>query len=59
MKFEYIRLGKYIKRSTINNKDEKYGTELIVGVNNEGMIYSFLTGSYIGLYCKIIKSESV
>ena len=40
MKFEYIRLGKYIKRSTINNKDEKYGTELIVGVNNEGIFTS-------------------
>lgn len=40
MKFEYIRLGKYIKRSAINNKDEKYGTELIVGVNNEGIFTS-------------------
>lgn len=40
MKFEYIRLGKCIKRSAINNKDEKYGTELIVGVNNEGIFTS-------------------
>lgn len=37
MEFEYIRLGDFIERSTINNKDEKYGTELIVGVNNEGV----------------------
>lgn len=40
MKFEYIRLGDYIRRSTINNKDEKYGTDLIVGVNNEGIFTS-------------------
>lgn len=31
-----IRLGDYIRRSTINNKDLKYGTELITGVNNQG-----------------------
>ena len=40
MKSEYIRLGDFIERSTINNKDEKYGTELIVGVNNEGVFTS-------------------
>lgn len=27
-----IRLGDYIERSTINNKDLKYGGDLIVGV---------------------------
>lgn len=32
-----IRLGDYIERSTVNNKDLKYGTELIVGVNNHGV----------------------
>lgn len=32
-----IRLGDYIERSTVNNKDLKYGTELIVGVNNQGV----------------------
>lgn len=32
-----IRLGDYIERSTTNNKDLKYGTELIVGVNNQGI----------------------
>lgn len=28
-----IRLGDYIERSTQNNKDLEYGTDLIVGVN--------------------------
>ena len=37
---EYIRLGDFIERSTINNKDERYGTDLIVGVNNEGVFTS-------------------
>ena len=32
-----IRLGDYIERSTINNKDLVYGTDLIVGVNNQGI----------------------
>ena len=32
-----IRLGDYIERSTINNKDLKYGTDLIVGVNSQGV----------------------
>ena len=32
-----IRLGDYIVRSTVNNKDLKYGTELIAGVNNQGV----------------------
>lgn len=31
-----IRLGDYIERSTSNNKDLEYGTELIVGVNSQG-----------------------
>lgn len=30
-------MGELIERSTINNKDLKYGTDLIVGVNNEGL----------------------
>lgn len=38
MALQKIRLGDYIVRSTLNNKDLKYGTELIVGVNNEGNI---------------------
>lgn len=32
-----IRLGDYIERSTINNKDLKYGVDLIVGVNSQGV----------------------
>lgn len=31
------RLGEYIRRSTINNHDLKYGAELIEGVTNEGV----------------------
>ncbi len=40
IKFEYIRLGDFIEHSTINNKDEKYGIELIAEVNNEGVFTS-------------------
>lgn len=32
-----IRLGDFIERSTINNRDLMYGTELIEGVTNEGI----------------------
>lgn len=32
-----IRLGDYIERSTINNKDLKYGGDLIVDVNSQGV----------------------
>lgn len=32
-----IRLGDYIERSTVNNKELKYGTDLIVGVNSQGV----------------------
>lgn len=32
-----IRLGDYIERSTVNNKDLQYGTELIAGVNSQGV----------------------
>lgn len=32
-----IRLGDYIERSTANNRDLKYGTDLIAGVNNQGV----------------------
>ena len=40
MEYKSIRLGDYIERSTKNNKDEKYGTNLIVGVSNEGIFTS-------------------
>ena len=32
-----VRLGDYIMRSTANNRDEKYGIEMIEGVTNEGV----------------------
>lgn len=32
-----VRLGDYIRRSTINNHDLQYGIELIEGVTNEGV----------------------
>ena len=32
-----VRLGDYIERSTVNNRDLKYGTDLIIGVNNQGV----------------------
>lgn len=32
----WIRLGDYIVRSTVNNRNLTYGVELIEGVNNEG-----------------------
>lgn len=32
----HIRLGDYIRRSTENNRDEKYGIDLIEGVTNVG-----------------------
>ena len=31
------KLGELIERSTVNNKDLRYGTDLIAGVNNEGV----------------------
>ncbi|WP_419022946.1 restriction endonuclease subunit S [Emergencia sp.] len=31
-----LRLGDYIQRSTVNNRDLKYGVEYIVGVSNDG-----------------------
>lgn len=37
MALRNIRLGDYIKRSTLNNRDEKYGIDLIAGVTNEGV----------------------
>lgn len=33
----YIRLGDYIERSTINNKDLKYDKNFITGVSNKGV----------------------
>lgn len=43
-----IRLGDYIERSTANNKNLVYGTDLIVGVTNEG-IFTAPKGNPIGV----------
>lgn len=43
-----IRLGDYIERSTVNNKNLVYGTDLIVGVTNEG-VFSTPKGNPIGV----------
>lgn len=43
-----IRLGDYIERSTINNKDLQYGTDLIVGVNSQG-VFSVPKGNTEGV----------
>ena len=34
------KLGELIERSTVNNKDLKYGIDLIAGVNNDGVFTS-------------------
>ena len=34
------KLGELIERSTVNNKDLKYGIDLIAGVNNDGVFSS-------------------
>ena len=39
-KCEWVRLGKYIQRSTVNNHDLKYGIELIEGVTSQGVFDS-------------------
>lgn len=49
-----IRLGDYIKRSTENNSDLKYGEELITGVNSSG-VFAPPKGSTIGVDLKPYK----
>ena len=49
-----IRLGNYIRRSTVNNKDLKYGEDLIVGVNNTG-VFTIPKGSTNGVNLKPYK----
>lgn len=49
-----IRLGNYIRRSTVNNKDLKYGEDLIVGVNNTG-VFTIPKGSTNGVKLKPYK----
>lgn len=40
MGLKKYKLGELIERSTVNNKDLKYGTDLIAGVNNDGVFTS-------------------
>lgn len=49
-----IRLGDYIQRSTVNNRDLKYGEDLIVGVNNTG-VFTTPKGSTNGVNLKPYK----
>jgi len=51
---KYIKLGDYIKRSTCNNTDLKYGEEFIVGVSNEG-IFTEPKGNVSGVNLKPYK----
>ena len=49
-----IRLGDYIERSTVNNKNLEYGTDLIVGVNSQG-VFAKPKGSTNGVDLKPYK----
>lgn len=49
-----IRLGDYIERSTQNNKGLEYGTDLIVGVNSQG-IFAVPKGNTNGVDLKPYK----
>lgn len=49
-----VRLGDYIERSTENNSDLKYGEDLIVGVNSNG-VFTTPKGSTLGVNLKPYK----
>lgn len=49
-----IRLGDYIRRSTVNNRNLQYGENLIVGVNNTG-VFTTPKGSTNGVNLKPYK----
>lgn len=49
-----IRLGDYIRRSTVNNRNLQYGEDLIVGVNNTG-VFTTPKGSTTGVNLKPYK----
>lgn len=49
-----IRLGDYIRRSTVNNRNLQYGDDLIVGVNNTG-VFTTPKGSTNGVNLKPYK----
>lgn len=46
-----IRLGDYIRRSTVNNRNLQYGEDLIIGVNNTG-VFTTPKGSTNGVNLK-------
>ena len=48
-----IRLGDYIRRSTVNNRNLQYGEDLIVGVNNTG-VFTTPKGSTNGVQPKTL-----
>lgn len=49
-----IRLGDYIRRSTVNNRNLQYGDDLIAGVNNTG-VFTTPKGSTNGVNLKPYK----
>lgn len=49
-----IRLGDYIRRSTVNNRNLQYGEDLIAGVNNTG-VFTTPKGSTNGVNLKPYK----
>ena len=49
-----IRLGDYIRRSTVNNRNLQYGEDLIIGVNNTG-VFTTPKGSINGVNLKPYK----
>lgn len=51
---ELITLGDYIKKSTVNNTDLKYGEEFIVGVSNKG-VFTDPKGNVSGVNLKPYK----
>lgn len=54
MALNSIRLGDYIKRSTLNNKDLKYGIDFISGVTNQG-VFSVPKGDPVDVNLKPYK----
>ena len=54
MELTKIRLGDYIQRSTVNNRNLQYGEDLIAGVNNTG-VFTTPKGSTNGVNLKPYK----
>lgn len=51
---EIVKLGQFIERSTVNNKDLKYGIDLIEGVTSDG-VFSIPKGNPIDVNLKPYK----